>query len=409
VTIRRLLMAARGGGAYVPPPGAEAVYALFNGSITGATYAIGAATKSGGTWTKYGSNPVLNVGAGGAWDDVAVKDPSLHWDGSQYVCYYAGLDGGKYQIGRATASSVTGTWTKYGSNPVIAVGAGGSFDVSGCSFPAVLHEPTDTGKEWKCWYTAYDGSVQRIGYAYSSNGTSWTKVGQVLDIGAGGSWEDVGIGAGAVIKSGATYHLFYGGRQGATNPRWQGGVATFTDPAGTYTKHPGNPVMLARFNDAGSSLVLTANATGLTLQVTNTAGWRVGEPMAIADSASPTDIRTIASIDSGTQATLDSALSSSFLTIHGATARPFAFNSIYPRGIRSAPGGGFEAFVTPFQPVEDLSPGGTKLREGSMRMTASALTGPWSYDYTTGLLWPLGAPSAWDQFSAENPSAIAAP
>jgi hypothetical protein len=58
--------------------------------------------------------------------------------------------------------------------------------------------------------------------------------------------------------------------------------------------------------------------------------------------------------------------------------------------------------------VEDLTVGGVKLREASMRWTASALTGPWAYDYGTGLLFALGS-GGWDDIAAENPAVIPAP
>ena len=407
----RLLSAASGSGSFTPVPGS--LVALYNGQNGDGVYAIGAATSTdgGATWTKYGSNPVLQKGTGGAWDDDHVKDPWLMWDGSQYVVYYAGHDGTKYQIGRATASAHTGTWTKAGGNPLVAVGTSGAFDDAGVNFPTVLYEPSDTGREWKMWYAGNDGAVQRIGYAYSSDGLSWTKHGQVIDVGAGGSWEDEGVLPMAIHKTGSTYYLFYGGRQGTTVPRWQGGIATFTNPEGTYTKSGSNPVLLARFNDADTSQLLTANRTsgGAIVTVTDTSVWNVGEPLALADGTSETEIHAIASIDSGTQITLAGNVTSDFTTAHGATIRPMAWNAVLPRTVRAV-SGGYEMYGTPFQPVEDLSPGGTKLREGSMRWTASALTGPWAYDYDAGLLFPLfPANTGWDKFSAENPSVIVAP
>jgi hypothetical protein len=253
--------------------------------------------------------------------------------------------------------------------------------------------------------------VQSIGYAYSSDGLSWTKVGQVLTKGASATWEDEGVLPMAIVKDGATYSLFYGGRQGTTVPKWQGGVATFTDPEGAYTKHGSNPVLLARFNDAGVFQAPSTVALGATtVTMTSTAAFSEGEPVVLADNNSETEQHVIASIDSGVQVTLGQATSAQFASGNGAVFRPFASLSVIPRTVRVAYGGGWEMFGTPFQPVEDLTPGGSKLREGSMRWTAAALTGPWSYDYTTGLLFPLyPANTGWDKFSAENPSVIAEP
>ena len=413
--LRRRVLIAGPGGSFAPE--SRTLYALFNGQNGDGEYKIGAATYNSlsDAWTEYGSNPVLVKGSGGSWDDDHVKDPWLLWDGAQYVMYYAGHDGSKYQVGRATASSHTGPWTKAGGNPVLAVGSGGAFDDAGVNFPTVLYEPTDTGKEWKLWYGANDGSVQTIGYAYSSDGLSWTKVGQVLTVGSSGTWEDEGVLPGAVYKDGTTYSLFYAGRQGVAAPtdpsRWQGGIATFTDPEGTYTKEPTNPILLARFNDASTTVVPTADVTAgaTTVALPDTSQFNVGEPIAIADGDTTAHIGYIVSIDSGTQVTLDRAVVGSF-TGGGKVFRSFAYNSTVPRSILQR-GGGWEMFGTPFQPVDDLTQPASKLWEGSFRWRAPALTGPWSYDYVPGrgLLFPLVVGAAWHTRSAENPSVIVAP
>lgn len=411
---RRLLIAAGGGGGTVLPAATDR-YALFNGGATGADYAIGAASSTdyGITWTEYASNPVLSAGAGGAWDDGHVKDPCLLWDGSQYVMYYAGYDGASYQIGRATATSHNGSWTKDASNPVLALGAGGAFDDAGCAFPAVLYEPTDTGKEWKMWYRADDGAVQTIGYAHSSDGISWTKVGKVLDVGAGGTWDDVGVLPGGIIKSGSTYYLLYGGRQSAVAPvKWQVGAATFTNPEGTYTKAAGNPTLLAGFNTSGISQSLTADTTAGSNVVTvgDTSHWAAGWTMLLVDGNSESEVVVIASVDSGTQVTLTTTAVGTFATANGAVLRPVEMISVTPRTVLAAQGGGWEMFYTPFQAQDDLSPGGTLLREMSARATASALDGAWTLDHATGILFDLyPATTGWHKFSAENPSVIVAP
>jgi hypothetical protein len=107
---------------------------------------------------------------------------------------------------------------------------------------------------------------------------------------------------------------------------------------------------------------------------------------------------------------LNSNLAATFTVAQGARVRPLTYISVQPRGVRPAYGGGYEMFLTAFQPVADLSVGGTTLREGTMRATASAVTGPWTFDYTTSLifdLWP--DTSGWHKFSAENLVAVPTP
>lgn len=389
-------------------------YALFNGQDGDGIYAIGAATRTNETWTENAGNPVLSSGSSGAWDDSSVKDPCLIWDGSQYVMYFSGYDGATFRIGRATAASHTGPWTKYASNPVLDLGAGGSVDASALAFPTVLYEPTDTGKEWKCWYAGTNGSgVSTVCYAHSSNGLSWTKVGRVVNVGAGGTWNDEGVLPGAITKVAGTYYLYVGGRQDPTVPKWQGGLWTFTDPEGTYTANGGNPLILARFNDAGVSQTPTAtvNAGDTTVALSDTSKYNVGEPIVIADNDSTAHVGYVTTLNSGVLLTLDRAVVGTFNSTHGFVFRPFAMVSNIPRTVLSRASGGYEAFVSLFEPVEDLAQTGSKLWEGSFEMRASALTGTWSYHYVSGrgLLFPLVSGASWHTRSAENPSVIAAP
>jgi hypothetical protein len=402
------------GGSYA---GAAPVrYGLFNGQNGDGEYKIGAfLIDPDGTIHEYASNPVLTKGSG--FESAHVKDPWLMWDGSQYVMYYSGYNGSAYRIGRATASAYTGSWTKYGSNPVLGLGSSGAFDDSRVLFPTVLYEPDDTGREWKMWYTGLkvsDGRY-RTGYAWSTDGLAWTKVGQVLDVGAGGTWDDEGAAAVAILKEGATYYLFYGGTSDpAGDFFWQGGYATFTDPEGTYTKGAGNPTLHyinASDPSASQPLGSTASSGVTVIHPGDTSHYAVHQAVVLGDTSSETEIHTVASIDSGTQLTFAEATASTFTNADGARLRPFDYLSVQPRHVRRAAAGGYEMFAAVFQPIADLSFGGTgRLREGALRYTSPTLDGSWTRDDTTGLMFPMyPAHTGWHQFSAENPSVIAAP
>jgi len=58
-------------------------------------------------------------------------------------------------------------------------------------------------------------SSPRIGYAESSNGTSWTKNGSnpVMSTGGSGDWDNLGVMTPSVIKNGSTYQMWYTGIQ----------------------------------------------------------------------------------------------------------------------------------------------------------------------------------------------------
>ena len=132
---------------------------------------IGYATSPDGlTWTKDTlNNPVLDVGPPGSWDDYFVAAAFVRFDGDTFHMWYTGANGTYLRIGYATSPDGV-TWTKDTlNNPVLDVGAAGSWDdyyVYGSS--VVFDTATST---YKMWYTggdeAWDG---RIGYATSTVG-----------------------------------------------------------------------------------------------------------------------------------------------------------------------------------------------------------------------------------------------
>jgi uncharacterized repeat protein (TIGR01451 family) len=164
--------------------------------------------------TKYTANPVLSVGVGGSWDDDDVWSPALLKEGGGYKMWYTGDDGSNPpRIGLATSTNGI-TWTKSVSNPVLSPGP--SWEARGIRAGGVITE----GGLYKMWYTGFDSNgVGRIGYATSSDGAAWTKYGSnpMLDIGASGSWEDEDVLDPTVIKEGSTYHMWYWGYDGVTD------------------------------------------------------------------------------------------------------------------------------------------------------------------------------------------------
>jgi hypothetical protein len=127
---------------------------------------IGVATSSDGvSWTKYGGNPVLDIGPPGAWDSLSLGDPTVLFDGSTYQMWFMGS----------------------------------------MSVP-----------------TAY-GELDRIGYATSTDGLHWTKHGgnPVLDMGPPGSWEDLAIFGPTVLFAGGCYKMWYAGQENVqVGTRW---------------------------------------------------------------------------------------------------------------------------------------------------------------------------------------------
>lgn len=196
---------------------ANGIYHMWYTGYDGGNWRIGYATSSDGiTWKKYNCNggPVLNLGVGGAWDDAHVHSPTVLFDGAKFHMWYSGHDGARYRIGYATSTDGI-VWTKYNTNggPVLDIGAAGTWDDYHVLEPEVL--PTATGFEM--WYTGNDGGNERIGYADSPDGINWTKhyLNPVINLGAGGSWDDWHVSYPAVYKDskGKTY-IWYSGSDG---------------------------------------------------------------------------------------------------------------------------------------------------------------------------------------------------
>lgn len=229
----RRLLAARGSGSFPGPP--LNYVGLINAAATSSyNYVIGPISSSDGgfTWTA-GSGS--NIGPGPAYASVYVKDPCLVWDGSQFVCYYCGWNGSNFQVARATASAYDGSWTNYGSNPILGVPIDGSYRNSGALFPFV----PNGGPIQRMWVTGSNAGVYTIGYLTSAdNGLTWTDHGKVLDLGTTGQFDASGLVMGSALLVGSTWYIYYGGLNASNF--YHGGYATVPvgseATAGSYTK-----------------------------------------------------------------------------------------------------------------------------------------------------------------------------
>ena len=133
-----------------------------------------------------------------------------------------------------------GLWTKYGR--VLDVGAGGKFDDEHVSSPFVIWD-SDT-KEFKMWYQGYDGAKWTIGYATSPDGITWTRQNNgnaVLDVDGAGAWDESHVLNPCVLKLGASsYRMYYNGISAASVY----GIGTATSSDGiTWVKDAGNPII----------------------------------------------------------------------------------------------------------------------------------------------------------------------
>jgi len=125
---------------------------------------IGYATSPDGiVWIKHPGNPVLDLGPSGAWDSAYAQDAAVLFNGEEYEMWYCGTTEhgpGNNRIGYATSPDGI-VWIKHPGNPVLDLGPGGAWDDLHVFEPSILLDGTD----YRMWYSGYDGSHYRIGYA----------------------------------------------------------------------------------------------------------------------------------------------------------------------------------------------------------------------------------------------------
>jgi len=192
-------------------------------------------------------NPVLSYGVSGLWDDYTVIPGPVIWDGSQYILYYTASDGSRYRIGAATSTDGL-NWTKYASNPVLDVSGSGEWDDNYVGWCEVMFD----GSTFHMWYTGHSGTYYQIGYASSPDGFAWTKDASnpVVGRGASGEFDYYHAYVPTVAEYDGELHMWYGGRQSASSDR-RIGHATSTDGV-TWTKDAGSPYLSPDLSDESS-------------------------------------------------------------------------------------------------------------------------------------------------------------
>jgi predicted GH43/DUF377 family glycosyl hydrolase len=127
-------------------------------------------------WRKEAA-PALAGGPRSSWDERAVGDPHVLKIGNWFYLYYLGQDRARRQRLGLARSTDGVTWEKLRSNPVLELGGAGAFDEVGLGEPAVWQSH---GYYWML-YTGRDTAEQRrTGLARSSDGVHWRKLPPVL-------------------------------------------------------------------------------------------------------------------------------------------------------------------------------------------------------------------------------------
>ena len=121
--------------------------------------------------------PVLETGPYMSWDENGVADPYVIRVGSEFYMYFLGQDrAARQRIGVARSSDGV-HWQKLMGNPVLEIGAPGAFDENGLGEPAVWQQ---RGYYWMLYTGRGAGEVRRLGLARSTDGVHWTKLRDVF-------------------------------------------------------------------------------------------------------------------------------------------------------------------------------------------------------------------------------------
>jgi hypothetical protein len=128
-------------------------------------------SADGRAWQRH-PQPVLDLGPRGAWDERGTADPYVIESQGQLYLFYLGQDRARRQRLGIARSADGITWTKLLSNPVLDLGDRGAFDERGLGEPAVW---VSHGSWWML-YTGRDrAEMRRIGLARSADGVRWEK------------------------------------------------------------------------------------------------------------------------------------------------------------------------------------------------------------------------------------------
>lgn len=152
------------------------------------------------------TQPVLDVGPYGSWDERGVADPYVIEAAGRLYMYYLGMDRARRQRLGVAQSDDGITWYKLRSNPVLELGSFGNFDENGLGEPAVW---VSNGFYWML-YTGRDRQEnRRLGIARGTDGVHWEKL---PDVFAGSeAWDSKVICDPTVLVEGAEIRVWFGG------------------------------------------------------------------------------------------------------------------------------------------------------------------------------------------------------
>ncbi len=231
----------------------------FRGFAAGITPGYGYAESTDAiNWTLSPLNPVLRPGTAGSWDESDPTIQVLLHDGALYQAWYTADNPANIpQVGYATSPDGQ-LWSKNTGNPVLPAGGAGEFDQNGITRCRIVKTPDG----YLMAYTGLDAASQsQVGIATSPNGTTWTKSAgnPVVALGAAGTFNELNVAATDLEFDGSIYKMTLMGENG-TNLT-QVGQAISTDGGVTWNTGITNPILTVGAAGAWDSDYVTAAAS----------------------------------------------------------------------------------------------------------------------------------------------------
>ncbi len=121
---------------------------------------------------------VLKTGPRGSWDEIGVADPYVIERNGKFYLYYLGMDRARRQRLGVARSRDGVVWEKLIANPILELGASGAFDEMGLGEPAVW---SSGGSYWMLYTGRARGEKRRIGLAKSPDGVHWSREPLVIE------------------------------------------------------------------------------------------------------------------------------------------------------------------------------------------------------------------------------------
>ncbi len=219
---------------------------LYHGGVDArAVSRIGLHVSTGGQlagpWQVLQDKPVLGPGTAGSWDSQMVAHPTVLRHKGVLWMYYSGTDGNYRRIGLARSGNGI-DWKKL-QGPVFSPGPAGSWDAGGVMHPSVIHDGKRFVMAYCGWSEGRSEIHSRIGIAVSADGLKWLRLSDqpVLDYGAKGRWDEIGLLAPRLWVQNSRYYLNYSGKEAETAMSSLGHATA--EALDRWTKSANNPML----------------------------------------------------------------------------------------------------------------------------------------------------------------------